>query len=124
MKYIKNFEHYGDRYKWPLSEEETFIILILSGDKYIPTIIQKVKDGADINCKDRFGVTGIIYVANVNQMNMVETLIDLGADWNIKHQGKTFLDELNSKNREYIINKYPENYKEYLIKKEAEKYNL
>jgi len=136
MKYIKTFEEDKDWrtdwskvnvgcYSWPLSEEEKFIVLAKSGDKYIPKIREEVQKGVNVDVKDRFGTTALIYAANVREMNMIRALLDLGADWNNKHQGRTFLDELSPEKREIIINEYPEKYKEFLMKKEAEeKYNL
>jgi hypothetical protein len=50
-------------------------------------------------------------------------LIEYGADWNLLNiNNKDFLDNLSDP--KLIIEKYPEKYKNYLIKKEVQEYNL
>ena len=48
-------------------------------------------------------------------------LIDAGADWNIKEKifNTDFMFYLDDNVKKDIINKYPEKYKQYLIKKRA-----
>ena len=81
--------------------------------------------GIDVNIRNNNGKTALIFAASFAHINAVNSLIDGDADWNIKDKfGKDFLYYLHISNREFIINLYPEKYKEYLIKKDMEKYNL
>lgn len=84
-----------------------------------------INAGADINTQDGGDRTPLIYASLHNKLNIVKLLIEAGSDWNIKDvSGENFLDCLNDWNRDDIIYFYPEKYKEYLIKKDAKKYNL
>ena len=77
---------------------------------------------------------GLIICVFRGYNDMLDILINAGADWNIKDfEDNDFLDyfgqPLKKKynivgKKDDIIKKYPDKYKEYLIKKEAEKYNL
>ena len=89
--------------------------------------------GVDLDITDIKGNTALILVADYHnseyQIEMIKLLIDNGADWNIKNVYKDdFLDKLynngNEKIKNIIIELYPEKYEEYLMKKNAEKYNL
>lgn len=103
-----------------------------------------IKAGADLNIQNNHGDTALIcaiaYTAShydelvltskfyksipQESIKKVKLLIDAGADWNIKNaDDKDFLDFLDDY-KEEIINLYPEQYKEYLMKKNANKYNL
>ena len=59
-------------------------------------------------------------------MKHVKLYEDSGADWYIK--GKliniTFFDYLSIENKRKIKIKYPEKYKDYLLKKDTYKFNL
>ena len=105
-----------------------------------------IKNGANVNIKDKYGNTPLLYCAqrayNYDVVDdiyvpIIKTLIEFGADWNIKdknnHDFLYYLDDQfeghgfivrGNRDREEIINLYPEQYKEYLMKKNAEKYNL
>ena len=99
-----------------------------------------LKYGADPNIQGRFGYTPLITAARdrftKNKVrtgwendeyyeNVLEELIMAGADWNIKDDdGEDFFDFLIDYFRQPLIDKYPEQYKVYKMKKEEEKYNL
>ena len=61
-------------------------------------------------------------------IDVIKLLIESGADWNSKKGGKDFLDYLDPVMAQEIINRFPIEYKEYLMKieveKNADKYNL
>ena len=81
----------------------------------------------------------LIKACEWNDIMLVKKLIKNGADLNVKNsaghtplclsifydnRGYTFFDHLQYKDREKFKKLFPEKYKEYLIKKDAEKYNL
>ena len=82
--------------------------------------------GADVNIQNNYGSTALILSSlGSRYLKTVQLLIEAGADWNIKNKhDKDFLDYLCDEYIKIIIKYYPEKYKEYLIKKNAEKYNL
>jgi len=56
---------------------------------------------------------------------ILNTIIEAGADWFIKDaDGKIFLDNLNEEEKEYIKNRYPEKWKDYLKKKTVKKFKI
>jgi len=78
--------------------------------------------GANPNVQNHNGSTPLMMSRNFDIMKM---LIDAGADWNIQNNtGKDFLDFLNDYEKEYIIKKYPEKYKEYLKNKQVKKFKI
>ena len=97
-----------------------------------------IDHGADVNIQNNYGYTAIIYAAQNKKWNtehkflpildVINLLIESGADWNIKKDGKDFLYILGPVMAQEIINRYPIEYKKYLEKKEmmdnVEKYNL
>jgi ankyrin repeat protein len=84
-----------------------------------------IENGADMNCKDNDGNTLLIWSSYKDHLKIVKTLIENGADWNIKNKfKKDFMYFLSEENKEIITREYPEEYKEYLFKKEVEIYNL
>lgn len=86
-------------------------------------IKELIKRGVNINTKSNDGGTPLIYAAWYNNKNSMIELIENDADWNIKDNYKRdFIDYSCIKH--YIINKYDEKYKEYIFKKELDKYNL
>lgn len=57
-------------------------------------------------------------------LEMIYELIRAGADWNAKdNNNKDFLDYLPNYKDE-IIRKFPDKYKDYLMKQDAGKYNI
>jgi ankyrin repeat protein len=114
MKYIKLFEDKGiDLFN-----------AILKGD--INRIKHLIRTGTDINIKAIDGRTPLFYAAQHDYMQIVNILIEAGADWNVKNnKGYYFTYLLTDKQYENIIKNYPNEYNNYLIKKEAEeKFNL
>ena len=84
-----------------------------------------IENGADVNYKSKCGENALILSSYNGYLEIVKILIENGADWNIKSKyNKDFVDYLSNENKEIIIREYPEQYKEYLFKKEVEKYNL
>ena len=95
-----------------------------------------IDGGADVNKQNNNGKTALIFATtfynkNYNSnlgsyMHLFKVLIDGGSNWNIKDKnGKDFFDYLlNDNARKVIIELYPDKYEEYLIKKDAKKYNL
>ena len=79
-----------------------------------------IQYGADINLGK-----SIIRAAQSSKYQVLEHLIELGANWNIKDdQNMTFLDYLDSKYINLLIKKYPKQYKEYQFKIDVDKYNI
>lgn len=114
MKYLRLFEDKGI---------DLFIAITKEDIKRVKYLLRL---GTDINIQDMEGRTPLFYAAHHDFMNIVDVLIKSGADWNIKNnKGYDFTYLLTDKQKELIIKKYPEEYDEYLLKKEAtSKYNL
>jgi ankyrin repeat protein len=84
-----------------------------------------IENGVDVNCKNDGGWTPLIGASYYGHLQIVKCLIENGADWNMKDKDKKdFMDYLSEENKEIITREYPEEYKEYLFKKDVEKYNL
>lgn len=116
MKYLRYFEKL---------ERDIKPNLIKAAEFNNAELIKKLIDsGVDIN--ERNGDTALIYAANFHSIKICILLIDAGADWNIVDESdKDFLDYFkDNKLKKLITDLYPEKYKEYLIKKKSEKYNL
>jgi ankyrin repeat protein len=93
----------------------------------IEIVKELIDAGAKLDSKNDWGQTPLMISAQYHSLfDYVLLLIDSGADWNIINpdNGNDFLDILSIENTNYIIQKYPEEYEEYLIKKETIKYNL
>ena len=84
-----------------------------------------IENGADTNSQDVDGKTPLMYAGSMNSFEMVQLLIEAGVDWNIKDDnGDDFFELLDDEMIKDVIENYPDEYKDYLMKKEAEKYNL
>lgn len=91
-----------------------------------------IENGAEINLTNDDGFSAIMIAAsdayNFSKYNsnkkIVDILIENNADLNIQNTKGQDIFDINEKTIEYINNKFPEKYKEYLEKKEANKYNL
>lgn len=84
-----------------------------------------INAGANLDIQNIHRNTALILAAVNKYINFIKLLIDGGADWNIKNEGgRDFLDILPEKEKMEIIELYPEKYKEYLIIKKSQKYNL
>ena len=67
----------------------------------------------------------LFYASESENMLVIINLTKLGADWFIKNDdGSYFIDYLSDDNKKMLSRLFPEKYKEYLIKKETDKYNL
>jgi ankyrin repeat protein len=100
--------------------------LMLSSVKgHLEIVKTLIENGANVNCKSNYGNTPLIRASYYGHLEIVKTLIEIGVDWNIKNDDNgDFVDYLSKKNKKIIIREYPEQYKEYLFKKDVEKYNL
>ena len=98
---------------------------IYSCMKYLIKLL--VNSGADVNIKDGDDDSPL-YLSTLNgDMEICKLLIDFGADMNAKngiYKNHGNFDFLTGVEEEEIIKSYPEKYKEYLIMRDAEKYNL
>jgi len=113
MKYLKKFES---------KEVDLFNAIVNDNTKRVEYLIRL---NADINIQDAEGRTPLFYAANHDFMSIVNILIEAGADWNIiNNKGYDFTYLLSDKQFDYIMKKYPDEYKEYLMKKTANKFNL
>jgi len=94
-------------------------------NKYVEIAKMLIDAGANLDEQDKDGYTALNWAAYGRNINAVKLLIESGANWNLEdHDNRDFLDYLIGENRINIIELYPEQYKEYLMKKNAKKYNL
>lgn len=100
-----------------------------STSKYIhiyAQIAKKLLDaGANIDYVDSDKKSALIWSSEREHFDVMKLLIEEGANWNIidvyMHD---FFDYLTAKQQQDIMNKYPEQYKEYIMKKTATKFNV
>jgi len=100
-----------------------------------------INAGADINSENNDGETALTQCAMSPNIKTIEQLIKAGANWNtnisreISYKGKNrstinrlnapdFFTRLTPKYKEMIKELFPDEYAEYLIHKDANKYNL
>ena len=116
------------------------LIFIAVLNNNVSIVKELLKAGVNPNVQSRFGYTPLIDAArdrgirnkvrtgwekDIYEENILEELIKAGADWNLKNQdGEDFFDFLSNYFRQPLIDKYPEQYKEYMMKKDANKYNI
>jgi len=87
-----------------------------------------INQGADVNT-EFFGFTSLLFYLckyEFPEKNIIELLINNGAGLTVKNNlGRDIVDMLKIRNLfDFFIEKYPDKYKEYIINKETEKYNL
>jgi len=120
MKHLKTFENTN-------VQSRLFDYIRIYGKRNINKIKNLLfkNKNMDLNCFDRDGMTPLMWASYGDNLEILEMLIDAGADWNVKDsEGDDFLTYTLGGTERDIIKKYPEKYKEYLFKKEVEKYNL
>lgn len=84
-----------------------------------------IERGADINLQDDEGRTALMHAGEVHSFDILQTLLEAGAEWYIKdNYGYDFFYYTTGEYADMIKEDYPEEYKEYLMKKDAEKYNI
>ena len=97
-----------------------------------------LENGADPNIQARNGWTCLIIAAHYHlsgnskikyesssELGVISKLIESGANWNlVTDNDGDFLQMLDNNLFKIIIEKYPEQYKKYLRKKESKNFNL
>jgi ankyrin repeat protein len=85
-----------------------------------------IKFGANVNYPNSNGETPLMVAATENNLDMLRILTDNGADWNKRDiSGNDFFDCLfDAEYEQILIEEYPKKYEDYIIKKDARKYNL
>jgi ankyrin repeat protein len=96
-----------------------------SNNGHLEIVNVLIENGTDVNCKSNYGSSPLICSSYKGYLEIVKVLIENGADWNIKDNDNfDFMNYLSNKNKKIITREYPEQYKEYLFKKNVEIYNL
>jgi ankyrin repeat protein len=93
----------------------------------IEIVKELINAGSNLNAINYWNQTPLMIAAQYHSLfEYVILLIESGADWNIINpdDGNDFLDILSGENINYLIQKYPKEYEEYIIKKKTNKYNL
>jgi len=106
------------------------------------SIKKLLEKGANPNIQNNDGNTALIYAYIIykyrlsnptsdieidieDTLKVLIILITYGSDWNIKNKmGNDFLYYLDKDIKDFIINMFPDKYKDYLIKKDMDKYNM
>lgn len=94
-----------------------------------------IENGADVNNQNNEGFSPLLASLSVMSYNfrrnketyckIIDILIENGADMNLKNKsGHDVFDVRNEDIKKYIIDKFPIQYENYLIKKNVSKYNL
>lgn len=101
-------------------------LMVASYENRIDIVKILIEAGANIEARNYTNGTALLLASYNNRIEIVKMLIEAGADWNaINIHGRDFLDYYDEVGlRAKIIELYPEQYKDYLMKKDIEKYNL
>jgi len=84
-----------------------------------------IKNGANINYICRTGKTAIVMAAESNLHDMIDLLIEAGADLYVKdNYGLDFFYYLTEDYLEKVIEKYPIECEKYIMERQLKKYNL
>lgn len=105
------------------NNEADTALIAACGNNHIDAAKMLIKYNADVNLQSNDGNSALHFAAINRNLKLVCLLIEYGADWNLLNiNNKDFLDNLSDPN--FIIRKYPDKYENYIIKKEAQEYNL
>ncbi len=86
----------------PVQENKALLEAALQGDEEVAR--QALKDGAQINTRDRNGKTALILAAENGHLPVVQLLLDKGASINTKsYNGKTALSAAASQGHEQVV---------------------
>ena len=125
MKHLKRFE--------TITQDEInkdLVYQVFRYDLVEDECLENMKDlidnqNANIDYIDDDGETALMVSAFRQRYKIMFYLINKNANWNKKSSnGNDFIKYLSIEDRRRIKTVFPEKYQEYLIKKEAEKYNL
>jgi len=125
MKHLKRFE--------TITQDEInkdLVYQVFRYDLVEDECLENMKDlidnqNANIDYIDDDGETVLMVSAFRQRYKIMFYLINKNANWNKKSSnGNDFIKYLSIEDRRRIKTVFPEKYQEYLIKKEAEKYNL
>lgn len=149
MKYVKRFDNFDsyDLVKAIKAEDMTTIknilkyeftdINYLSGKRgdtpllfatyqnNIEIIKLLIDAGADVNKQNDNDWTPLLVASQYeNAMDLCKIFVDSGANLNTKTDKGFMLDRLSIEHQDILIKYFPELYKDFLMHKEADKYNL
>jgi ankyrin repeat protein len=130
VKYIKRFDsrkyvNIDDRFVYGNTGGWT-VLLVAVYNNQLSIVKRLIRKGANLDLQNSTGMSAMMYAANYGRTRILKELIKAGADWNVENSfGVGFLNILKRTDAEKdIINEFPEQYKNYLIKKQGNKYNL
>ena len=111
-------------------EDGETALMVASFQNMIEIVKLLIDAGVDLEIRNYTKGTALLLSSYNRRIEITRMLIEAGADWNAKNiHGRDFLSYYNAVFNEFkvkreILDLYPEQYKEYLLKKDAEKYNL
>ena len=126
MKHLKTYEILSDYYKKINNTVEDKLYNAIAKFDDINKIKKLIDKVSDIDYKRNYdGITFLMCAVINNNMEAFDLLNKAGADWNVEDMdGWHFLEMIEPIYAKKIIDKYPEEYKLYLAKIDASKYNL
>ena len=103
--------------------------LIMAVSYQTITIIKELlENGADPNLPNKSPMFPIILASKGNReycIEIIKMLTDAGAYWGAKdHKGRYMFDCLNIENSIILKKLYPDKYKEYILAKKTDKFNI
>lgn len=129
MKHVKKYEYPFDFLPNDYDPKNPFETELMNGATLgdLNRVKKALKNGENIDYQKKGdNITALIMATYKCHYDIVDYLIKKGANWSLKDiTGEDFVDMMTKQDAlGYLIKKYPLQYKNYLLKKEAEKYNL
>jgi len=98
-------------------------------------VMYGIANGGDVDVQDGNGETSLMFMAKrlryettwlkSKYYTNILTLINKGANWNlVDENGKDFLDYVEEEVKDELSYEFKEKYKEYLINKDLDKFNI
>jgi len=106
IKSVNNYINAG--YDLNVQDKYGNTLLMLAAISDIEILELLLNSGADIDKQNNKGHTALILAAYENNREIIELLLDYGADeFILNYEDKSFYDYLNDENKEYFTQNYP-----------------
>jgi ankyrin repeat protein len=106
-------------------DQEWTPLLYAVHNNRLTMVKQLIKYGADVNHKSKMGNTGLTLAISFQYNKIIDLLLPITKWATVNTDNEDLFDYIrNDEQKQKIIKKYPNKYKEYLIDKKGQKYNI